>query len=181
MDTSAPQHPLRQFVHCPMCGGAFRDNDEKSRRCAACGFIYYFNPAAATVAVIRDEDNRLLVVRRAKDPARGTLDLPGGFCDCCETAEQGVIREVREETGLEVEDTPRYLFSQPDTYLYSGFVVHTVDSFFECRVRNAHSAQAMDDAGELMWLRPDEIDPADFGLDSIREGIRRIIQDYQYQ
>lgn len=169
------QHPLHQFRFCPKCGGAFVENDVKSKRCETCGFVYFFNPAAATVAVIRDEEGRLLVARRAKEPARGTLDLVGGFCDCHETSEEGVAREVLEETGLEVTGTPRYLFSLPDTYLYSGFLIHTVDNFFECSVSTPHGAHAMDDASDLMWLHPEEINPDDFGLDSIREGVRRII------
>ena len=93
------EHPLSQFKYCPKCGSAHFDiNNEKSKRCADCGFVYYFNPSAATVALIMNERNELLVCRRAKDPAKGTLDLPGGFIDMAETGEEGVTREVKEET-----------------------------------------------------------------------------------
>ena len=95
------EHPLSQFKYCPKCGSIhFEINNEKSKRCTDCRFVYYFNPSAATVALIMNEQNELLVCRRAKDPAKGTLDLPGGFIDMAETGEEGVRREVKEETGL---------------------------------------------------------------------------------
>ena len=78
-------------------------NNEKSKKCTDCGFVYYFNPSSATVALILNEKKELLVCRRAKEPAKGTLDLPGGFIDMNETGEEGVGREVWEETGLKVE------------------------------------------------------------------------------
>ena len=80
------EHPFSQFKYCPKCGSVhFEINNEKSKRCADCEFVYYFNPSAATVALIMNERNELLVCRRAKDPAKGTLDLPGGFIDMAET------------------------------------------------------------------------------------------------
>ncbi len=167
---------MQKFRYCPLCGAAdFRENDEKSKRCPSCGFTYFFNPAAATVAVITNERGELLVARRAKDPAKGTLDLPGGFCDLRETAEEGVAREVKEETGLVVSQT-KFLFSLPNTYPYSGVVIHTVDLFFACQVESAAGAQAMDDASQLFWLPPREIRPELFGLRSIRLGVERILR-----
>ena len=71
----------------------------------------------------------LLVCRRAKEPAKGTLDLPGGFIDKNETGEEGVAREVLEETGLKVKKAV-YQFTLPNIYVYSGFPVHTLDMFF---------------------------------------------------
>ena len=121
------EHPLDQFLYCPKCGSShFEINNEKSKKCADCGFVYYFNPSAATVALILNEKNELLVCRRAKEPAKGTLDLPGGFIDMNETGEEGVAREVLEETGLKVKKAI-YQFSLPNIYVYSGFPVHVAE------------------------------------------------------
>ena len=104
-------HPLELFKYCPKCSSShFVVNNEKSKRCADCGFVYYFNSSAATVAFILNERNELLVCRRGKEPKKGTLDLSGGFIDMYETGEEGVAREVLEETGLKVEKAA-YLFS----------------------------------------------------------------------
>lgn len=168
-------HPLEQFKYCPECGSPrFVVHNVKSKKCLDCGFVYYFNPSAATVAVIFNGRGELLVCRRAKEPARGTLDLPGGFSDCFESSEEGVAREVREETHLEV-TAVHFLFSLPNTYLYSGFLVHTIDNFFRCEVRDEGVACAGDDAAELMWVSLDELRPEMFGLRSIREGVRRLL------
>ena len=94
------EQPLSQFRYCPKCGSEhFEIHNEKSKQCKDCGFVYYFNSSAATVALILNGRNELLVCRRAKEPAKGTLDLPGGFIDMAETGEEGVAREVKEETG----------------------------------------------------------------------------------
>ena len=169
-------HLLSLFSHCPKCGAkAFVEDTEKSKRCEACGFVYFMNPSAATVAVIVDEQNRLLAVRRSKEPAKGTLDLPGGFCDCYETGEEGVRREVLEETGLEVIET-RYLFSLPNMYRYSGLDIPTLDLFFLCKVRETTGATAMDDAAEILWLPWEEVKAEDFGLKSISLGVSRLLE-----
>jgi ADP-ribose pyrophosphatase YjhB (NUDIX family) len=95
-------HPLDKFRYCPVCGsGEFEINNFKSKKCRDCGFTYYANPCAATAAFIIDDHDNLLAVRRGKEPAKGTLDLPGGFCDMEETVEQGMRREIKEETGLD--------------------------------------------------------------------------------
>lgn len=170
------RHPLHSFRYCPRCGAAsFAVKNEKAKQCDACGFVYYFNSSAAVVALIENEKGEILVARRAHEPAKGTYDLPGGFIDMYETAEEAVYREVLEETGLTVTSTG-YLFSIPNIYLYSGFEVHTVDLFFRCKVNNISTLCAHDDVEELLFLPPGAIDPAAFGLTSIRKGIEKILQ-----
>lgn len=171
------KHPFLSFVYCPKCGSAhFEINNEKSKRCADCHFVYYFNPSAATVALILNEKKELLVCRRAKEPAKGTLDLPGGFLDSHETAEEGVAREVFEETGLVVTATS-YQFSLPNIYLYSGFEVHTLDLFFVCQVDNYTELKAMDDVVDSFFLPLPDIRPEDFGLTSIRKGLSKFLKE----
>lgn len=166
------EHPLSQFRYCPKCGSSrFDIHNEKSKQCADCGFVYYFNPSSATVAFIVNSRDELLVCRRAKEPAKGTLDLPGGFVDLYETSEEGVIREVKEETGLQVVRT-RYLFSLPNLYVYSGFTVHTLDMFFCCEVEDTLHYKAMDDAAALFFVPLKDIRPEEFGLGSIRRGLQ---------
>lgn len=168
-------HPLELFRFCPVCGsGRFIENNKQSKHCENCGFIDYINPKAAVVAVITNSDGDILVCRRAKNPAKDTLDLPGGFTDLAETAEEAVIREVKEETGLTV-TTVRYLFSLPNIYHYSGLDVHTMDLFFECEVPETKKILAQDDVSEAKFIPRNKIDPEKFGLASIRKGITRII------
>ena len=163
-----------KFRFCPVCGSAeFTANSVKSLRCAHCGFEYFVNVSASYVALIYDDCGHLLVVRRRYEPARGTLDLPGGFADAGETAEEGVAREVKEETGLHV-TAARFLFSLPNVYRYSGIDIPTLDLFFACQVSDLTTLRPGDDAAEVLWLRPEELRPEDFGLASIRRGVERL-------
>lgn len=166
------KHPLHQFIFCPVCGHkTFQERNEKAKQCSNCGFIYYFNPSGAVACFIRNKQGEILVVQRANEPAKGTLDLPGGFIDMYESAEKAVKREIKEETNLTV-DTIRYLFSLPNIYHYAGFDVHTVDMFFECNtIEDFSQAKAADDASCIKIMDISEIKTEDFGLNSIRQAI----------
>lgn len=171
---SEKEHPLHLFKYCPKCGSNhFVINNFKSKHCQSCGFIYYFNPSSATVAVIINHKQELLVATRANDPAKGTLDLPGGFVDMNETGEEAVIREVHEETGLNITSV-KYLFSIPNTYIYSGFEVQTTDMFFLCIADDDSSFTAHDDVASLQFIPIADLKPALFGLNSVRKGIEQI-------
>ncbi|MBQ2209635.1 MAG: NUDIX domain-containing protein [Prevotella sp.] len=176
------EHPLTIFKYCPVCGSEhFLVNNFKSRKCSDCGFTYYANPCSATAAFIVNDRQEMLVVRRAKEPAKGTLDLPGGFVDMGETVEEGMRREIKEETGLDVHDI-QYLFSSPNVYVYSGMGIHTLDMDFLVPVHGDPEAikavvRAADDAAEALWIPISQVNPDDFGLTSIRNAVIRFLRD----
>lgn len=173
-------HPLEKFKYCPKCGSKHFDvNNEKSKKCDNCGFVYYMNPSAATAAFILNSRGELLVERRGKEPAKGMLDLPGGFIDMDETAEEGMAREIKEETGLEVAGMT-YLFSLPNIYIYSGLEIHTLDMFFSCSLDTDAAPQAADDAAECFWMPLDEIHTEQFGLRSIRHALRQFLDNIKH-
>lgn len=164
-------HPLQSFTYCPSCGSKqFVAHNEKAKKCLQCGFVFYFNISASVAVFIVNEQDELLVCRRGKEPAKGTFDLPGGFIDMHETAEEGVRREIKEELNLFVDEI-NYRFSIPNIYPYAGFNVHTLDLFFECKVHSFNNLKASDDVSEAFFISKKNINPADFGLDSIRQGI----------
>jgi NADH pyrophosphatase NudC (nudix superfamily) len=170
-------HPLEKFKFCPVCGSAnWAEHNFKSKACGDCGFVYYANPSTATAAFILNSRNEMLVALRAKEPAKGTLDLVGGFVDMDETIEEGMRREILEETGLEVDDV-RYLFSTPNQYLYSGMYIHTLDANFVVRVADDVKPKAADDAADCLWIPVEDVDPAEFGLTSIRHAVEHFLAE----
>ena len=77
---------------------------EWPRVCAACGTIAYRNPLPVAVALLPVFDARgtgLVVITRTIEPQRGGVALPGGFVDLGETWQKAVVRELKEETGIE--------------------------------------------------------------------------------
>lgn len=166
-------HCLTAFRHCPCCGSTrFAVSDHRSKRCADCGFVFYLNAAAATAAIIRNQRGELLVVRRACQPGKGLLTIPGGFVEHDESIEAGCLREVQEEVGVSGRIV-RFLFSLPNQYLFSGFTVPTIDSFFEVEIDDPAAVVAGDDAEAAFWVAPSDLDLSVFAMASVREGLAR--------
>jgi len=156
------------FKYCPKCGAAaLKAVGQKLLRCAKCGFELYLNVAAAVAGVIVDEQGRMVVLVRGKEPGMGLWDLPGGFVDPGETAEDALRREVREEIGLEV-TALRYLGSWPNVYEYMAVRYRTLDMGFACEVKEGVRAQPREtEIAEVLFLGPDQIDLGRFAFRSV--------------
>ncbi len=88
------------YKFCPHCGSSNPQPGDVPFKCSNCGFACFFGPVAAVGGLIVNDDDELLLVRRARDPGKGKWGLPGGFVDSDETAEEALVREIREETNL---------------------------------------------------------------------------------
>ena len=138
--------------------------------CRDCGFRFYINVAAAVAAIILDDEGRILLTRRAKEPAKDTWDLPGGFVDFGETAEEALKREVLEELNLDL-DTFAYFRTLPNVYEYAGFNYRTLDLFYTCRAKDLKQIKTLDDVSGYEFKSPGDIVLDDVGLLSIRKGL----------
>ena len=155
---------------CPRCGKpALRFIDDKQLECTACGFTYFHNTAAA-VAVIIEWQGELLLAERAHEPALGKLDLPGGFVDPGETVEQTARREIREELGIEMAELD-YVGCAANTYAYRDVTYESSDVFFHAALSEKPELVMSDEHAQLIWLRPEAIQPDRLAFDSIRQGL----------
>ncbi len=171
---------ISPFLHCPQCRSAeIEFRDRKQLTCLSCNFCYFHNVATAVGAVIRHGPEILLAVR-AREPARGMLDLPGGFTDPGESLEQALTREIHEELGLQL-DRPRYLFSFANTYRYAGVLYQTTDTIFEFKLDEKPTIIPADDVAAVRWLELSAVRREDIAFDSIRRAIEQLQQQWQQQ
>ena len=118
------------FNVCPMCGGKnIGFIDTKKWFCSDCAFTLYHNVAAAVCVIVADGEGNMLLEKRAKEPRKGFLALPGGFIDPDESADEAALRECREEAALDIRRV-HYLCSFPNTYEYKRILYKTCDVFY---------------------------------------------------
>src|SRR5271157_2627794 len=124
-------------------------NDDNSR-------IYPTRPYLAVSAAIF-RDGRVLIVRRARPPAHGLYTLPGGGVELGETLEQAVVREVREETGLDVEPVELAGYRQAIGRDAEGRIErHFVILPFAARYISGEIA-LNEELADAHWLAPSEL------------------------
>lgn len=158
---------------CPQCGREHvRWASLKEFRCDDCGFVFFKNPAAAAAAIISC-GNEILLTVRGRDPGKGLLDLPGGFIDPNENAEDGLRRELSEELGWEP-PVLSYLFSFPNTYQFHGIEYHTLDMVFHVPLTEKPAFRPMDDVSAVQWS-PLPIQPERIAFASVRSSLAHYV------
>ncbi len=103
-------------------------------------------------AVIKDDAGRMLLIRRGHEPGKGLWSVPGGRIEPGETDQQAVVREVREETGLDVQCG--HLLGAVERPGLAGSVVDIRD--YRAFVTGGEVA-AGDDAADARWVTPAEM------------------------
>ncbi len=147
--------------YCPSCGSVLQTqhlhpSEPERQVCGQCGRIHFRN-AKPTASALVVRDGRVLLVQRAIEPARGAWDIPGGFLEEDEHPEAGAIRELREETGLNITLTgllgiylDTYPYGQPDD-------LETTLNIIYLAAAPHGDPQPADDAAGFDWFPPNEI------------------------
>jgi len=162
-----------EWKYCPRCRGELLrrvpEGDDRPRLvCAECGTVVYENPAPCVCAIV-ESGGKILLTKRAVEPARGKWDLPGGYIEAGETPEQTLHRELAEETGIEVEITALLGFFV-DTYGDGGTDTLNISYL---ATRKGGQERPGSDVAELAWFEPAEIPGPDaLAFKNTREAIR---------
>jgi NAD+ diphosphatase len=164
------------FAHCPRCRrrGVERDGP-KRHHCPDCGWNLFLNPAAGVLVFLRHE-GKLLLVERGKDPGAGLWDIPGGFVDPGESAEDAVGREMREELRLR-DLAPRYWRSFPSRYSFEGVVYKTCDLFFEVDVTSPFFRVDRTEVRRAKWFDPRRIPWSRLAPGSTRRALKAYLKE----
>ena len=135
------------------------------------GREYPSRPMVGVGVLVVDAD-RYLLIRRAADPDKGLWAIPGGLVKIGEKVKQAAVREVREETGLEVElDRILAVIDKIVRDELGKIRYHFVIVDYEARVVGG-SLQASSDALEARWVKRAEL--VDYELtDSFKDMLRR--------
>ena len=164
------------YRHCSRCGSSrMVGHGDREVVCSDCGFRHFLTPVPAAGALVLDGDKRLLIVRRAYEPAKGKWGLPGGVIEPAETAEAAASRELQEETGVKVPASAfHYLVSLNNEYLFQDFVWPTLDLFFVARLDVTDVPLRADPAevSEARWCPLAEVPLDDFAFASNAQAVR---------
>jgi len=160
--------PSNVWQYCPWCGAkTFHAGDDNYLLCDACRKKFYINASGAVACIIENPQGEILFTRRAFEPAKGMLDLPGGFVSPDETAEDAVKREIKEELNLET-NSMQYISSSHNRYLYGGMVYFTLDLGFKCIVTDFTKMRVADDVDGYLFLPYNKIIMQEICFPSIR-------------
>jgi 8-oxo-dGTP diphosphatase len=156
---------LTGWRHCPRCATELRrveDGGEERVECPECGFVRFAASFPTASAFVLDDDGtHVLLARRADEPDRGKWDVPGGFLGEGEDAVEGLRRELREETSLEL-DVGDFVGTFTDTYGDGPGSVYVLNLVWEARISSGEPVPA-DDVAELRWFPLDAL-PEDVEL-----------------
>jgi len=160
------------YRYCPKCSREMisREVDGFHRMVCAdesCGFIFYQNPVPAAGVIIVENDS-VLLVKRAHPPRIGWWCIPAGFMEWSESPRQTAVRELAEETGLEVELSSLFeVYSGNDDPRTNALLVLYLGR------RVGGEMRAADDAQDVRFFPFDEL-PRDIAF----EAHVRALRDY---
>lgn len=150
---------MEELKFCPKCGDISLHFDKINRlHCSSCDFVLYHNCAGTVAVMLRYQDEVFLTIRN-QEPQKGKLDLPGGFCDPNESAEQTCQRELYEELKLQINpEKLSFLATQPNVYRYKNIDYNTLDIFFEYQMDMKFQPQIEEsEIADGVWFRINEI------------------------
>ena len=157
---------------CPYCGYKLIRKILEGRErlyCSRCGKIYYENPTPVVAVIARDNEGKILLIKRNIEPRRGEWALPSGFMELEESPIEASLRELAEETGLKGR-SKKLIGVYPNNSEIHGYLVTII---YEVEILGGKLC-AGDDAEEAEFFAVNQIPPLAF--QSHREALREVLK-----
>jgi 8-oxo-dGTP pyrophosphatase MutT (NUDIX family) len=146
---------MTDWNYCPQCAKPLKQTEHQTGEsfptCPDGHFTYYGSPDPSASAII-EQDGKYLVLQRNIQPNKGKWEIPGGFINAGDGAEETVIREAEEETGLTIKITG-YIGSFPSVYGDTG--LKTVNVAYRATVTGGEFKLSGESKG-YRWVGLDE-------------------------
>lgn len=167
-----------EFNFCRRCGSKLKNITDGYWKCAN-EHSTFSNPSPTTGVFFLD-GNDVVVSRRGIEPDIGKLDSFGGFVNAHESAEEGMIREIFEQTGLSPNDYTdlEFFCTAPGIYSFEGEDIPVLSTFFISHLRPDAKLVANDDVSEIVRIPLTDIDSSEFRGEDVKiavEKLRRIV------
>jgi 8-oxo-dGTP diphosphatase len=159
-----------EYNYCPICGSKLitkNENGAKRHFCKVCNRFIYKNPVPVVAGVIPDSENRILLIQRGIEPCKGSWALPSGFIETNETPQECIVREMKEETGLDTQIKEVLGIYQQQGWRYSSIITIA----FILNIEGG-KPKAGDDADNLSFFSSNKIPEIPFSSH------RKILKDY---
>lgn len=166
----------RELNYCRRCAATLHKVKGHKYQCAQ-GHTIYDDSSPAVSLLLTNTREELLVLTRARDPGKGKLDLPGGFCDKEETLDDSLHREVLEETSIRPEQYSaiEFISSTIDHYLYEEETNPVATTVFKAKLLDSTVLPtAGDDAATANFIPINSIDAKSFFFPSAREAFNKL-------
>lgn len=164
----------KAYKYCPVCGEGLRIVSDWCLDCVN-NHPYYISPKSAVAAIIVDDENKILIVKRGREPKKGTWEFPGGYIDPGETAEIAICREIREELGLEIM-VESYLMSSIALYPFREIDYEALLIHFVAKIVNRKMKLSTGEVMEAKFMYPEKALDEDFGFEPHRKAIEEYIR-----
>jgi len=145
---------------CPYCGYKLVRKMLEGRErlyCSRCGKIFYENPTPVVAVIARDDEGKILLIKRKIEPCKGEWALPSGFMELEESPAEAALRELAEETGLKGK-SKRLIGVYPNNSEIHGYLITII---YEIKILGGKLC-AGDDAEEAEFFSVNQIPPLAF-------------------
>ncbi len=155
------------YKYCPLCSNKlsrFREEGIWRKHCTNCGWKYYPHVFQSAAAIVK-KDNKILLVKRRRDPYKNTWMFPAGFVKFGEHPEETIKREVEEETNLKVLSTKLFNIAQSiDDPRAPGHLIFEYLATVKGKIKNSDKEENIDigwfdlkNSPEIGWQQHKEI------------------------